>query len=331
MIRREFITALCGAAAAWPLGARAQEDGRVRRIGLLMNAEENDSEIQYLQLFRQELQKSGWTEGSTIRFDVRSHRGDPNRAGNRAAELVQLKPDILVASGALSLASFARETQTIPNVFTGVSDPVGQGFVASLGRPGGMITGFTLFEFSQARKWLEALKEIAPGVTRVALMYSPDNPNSEAYLRSIEDVGASFAVRTIRVPVRNGADIERALATSAREGDGGLIVLPAGIYSGSNRKLLIELAARYRLPAIYTSTSGLFAAEGGLMSYTIDLRRQWQQAAEYVNRILRGEKPAGLPVQQPTKFDLVINLKTARALGLELPASLLAIADEVIE
>jgi len=319
VIRREFITALCGAAAAWPLGARAQEDGRVRRIGLLMNAEENDSEIQYLQLFRQELQKSGWTEGSTIRFDVRSHRGDPNRAGNRAAELVQLKPDILVASGALSLASFARETQTIPIVFTGVSDPVGQGFVASLGRPGGMITGFTLFEFSQARKWLEALKEIAPGVTRVALMYSPDNLNSEAYLRSIEGVGASFAVRTIRVPVRNSADIERALATFAREGDG-----PAAILFWSIPKLLIELAARYR-------TSRLFAADGGLMSYSIDDRRQWQQAAEYVNRILRGEKPAGLPVQQPVNFELVINLKTAKALGLTIPPTLYALADEVIE
>jgi putative ABC transport system substrate-binding protein len=313
----------------WPLAAHAQQDGRVRRIGLLMRAEDEDDDIRNLQLFRQGLQKSGWTEGSNIRFDVRSHHGDQNRAGNGAAELLQLKPDILVAGGALSLATLARETQTIPIVFRGVSDPVGQGFVASLARPGGMITGFTSFEFSQARKWLEALKEIAPSVARVALMYAPDNPNSEAYLRSIEGVGASFAVKTIRAPVRNGADIERALATFVREGNGGLIVLPAGIYSVSNRKLLIELAARYRLPAVYWSQP--FAAAGGLMSYSIDFNRQWQQAAVYVNRILRGEKPAGLPVQQPTKFELVINLKTAKALGLTIPETLLATADEVIQ
>jgi putative tryptophan/tyrosine transport system substrate-binding protein len=327
MKRREFIAGL--GAAAWPLAARAQQADRVRRIGLLMRAEDEDDEIRNLQLFRQELQKSGWIEGSNIRFDIRSHRGDQNRAGNGAAELVQLKPDILVAGGALSLATLARETQTIPIVFRGVSDPVGQGFVASLARPGGMITGFTAFEFSQARKWLEALKEIAPGVARVALIYAPDNPNSEAYLRSIEGVGASFAVRTVRVPVRNGADIESALATFVREGGGGLIVLPAGIYSGSNRKLLIELAARYRLPAVYSSQP--FTADGGLMSYSIDFNRQWQQAAEYVNRILRGEKPAGLPVQQPTKFELVVNARTARALGLTIPETLLATADEVIQ
>jgi putative ABC transport system substrate-binding protein len=229
MRRRDFIAGIAGSAVAWPLAARAQQDGRVRRIGLLTGSDyENNPEVQdNLQLFRQELQKSGWTEGRNIRFDFRSHRGDANRAGNGAAELVQLKPDILVAAGVVSLATLARETQTIPIVFNGVSDPVGQGFVASLARPGGMITGFTLFEFSQARKWLEALKEIAPGVARVALMYFPDNPNSEAYLRSIEGVGALFAVRTIRVPVRNGADIERALATFARERDGGLITLPA--------------------------------------------------------------------------------------------------------
>jgi putative ABC transport system substrate-binding protein len=268
MRRRDFIAGIAGSAVAWPLAAPAQQDGRVRRIGLLTAfSDDNKALEQRLQSFRQELQKSGWTEGSNIRFDVRSHGGDANRGGNGAAELVQLKPDILVAAGIVSLAALARETQTIPIVFQGVSDPVGQGFVASLARPGGMITGFTLFEFSQARKWLEALKEIVPGVARVALLYSTNNPNSEAYLRSIEGVGASFGVRTIRVPARSAADIEPALTTFAREGDGALIVLPTGIY-GNNRKLLIELAARYRLPAIYTDQA--FTADGGLMSYSID-------------------------------------------------------------
>jgi putative ABC transport system substrate-binding protein len=327
MQRRSFLALLGGAAAAWPRAARAQQSGQVRRIGVLTSGEdENDPR---LQLFRQSMQRLGWTEGSNTQVDVRHSAGNAIRGRAYAAELVRLKPEVFLAGGVLALTQLRQETQTIPIVFMGVSDPVGQGFVASLARPGGIITGFTLFEFSQAAKWLEALKEIVPGVARVALMYVPDNPNSAGYLRSIESVAPSFAVEIIQIPVRNGADIERALSTFSREGGGGLIVLPAGIYSQSNRKLLIELAARYRLPAIYAM--GLFADEGGLISYSNDGRRQGQQAAEYVDRILRGERPADLPVQQPTKFELVLNLKTAKGLALDISTSILLRADKVIE
>ena len=309
------------------LTADAQQPNRMRRIGVVGNFE--TAPVAFLE----ELQRRGWMEGRNVHMEVRNSAGIADRARTFAAEVVGLHPDAILAEGVLALTELQKETRTIPIVFVAVSDPVGQGFVTSLARPSGNITGFTLYEFSQAGKLLEALKDIAPSVARVALVFSPDNLNSVAYLRSIEAMAPSFPVQTMRVPVFNSADIERALSTFAREGSGGLIVLPAGIWAGSwgalNRKVLIELAAHDRLPAIYMQRD--FVTEGGLISYFTSMTDQYRKAAEYVDRILRGEKPADLPVQRPTKFDLVINLKTAKALGLTVPPTHLILADEVIQ
>jgi putative ABC transport system substrate-binding protein len=307
-----------------PLVVAAQQPNRMRSIGVVGNFDTVPV------TFLEELQRRGWREGRNVHIEVRNSTGLAERARTFAAEMVGLHPDIILAEGVLALTELQKATRTIPIVFVAVSDPVDQGFVPSLARPSGNITGFTLYEFSQAGKWLEALKDIAPSVTRVALVFSPDNPNSGAYVRAIEALALSFPLQTMRVPVRNSADIERALSTFAREGSGGLIVLPAGIWGGAlNRKVLIELAAHDRLPAIYIQRE--FATEGGLLSYFANLADQYRKAAEYVDRILRGEKPADLPVQRPTKFELVINLKTAKALGLTVPPTLLILADEVIQ
>jgi putative ABC transport system substrate-binding protein len=306
-----------------PLVVAAQQPNRMRSIGVVGNFDTVPV------AFLEEIQSRGWKEGRNVHIEVRNSTGLADRARTVAAEVVGLHPDVIWAEGVLALTELQKATRTIPIVFVAVSDPVGQGFVTSLARPSGNITGFTLFEFSQAGKWLEALKDMAPSVARVALVFSPDNPNSVAYLRSIEALAPSFPVQTMRVPVLNSADIERALSTFAREGSGGLIVLPAGIWGARNRKVLIELAAHDRLPAIYIQRE--FASEGGLLSYFVNLGDQYRKAAEYVDRLLRGAKPVDLPVQRPTKFELVINLKTAKALGLTVPPTLLILADEVIQ
>ncbi len=329
MRRRDFI-ALAGAAAAWPLAARAQQPAAdVRRIGVLSPFAESDPEVQAnVTAFRQSLQKLGWTEGRNLRIDYRWGSADPERIRAQAIELVGLKPDVILVSTALALQPLQRETRSIPIVFTQITDPVGSGFVASLANPGGNITGFTPAEFSMFGKQLEVLKEAAPQVTRVAVILNPDQKPQAGMWRAIEAAAPSFGVRLTAAGVRNSGEIERAVDSFAREPNGGLIVLPNPVNEGS-RKLIITLAARHRLPAVYAFP--FFVRDGGLISYGVDLVDQYRQAAAYVDRIFKGEKPAELPIQQPTKFELVINLKTAKALGLDLPWFLQQRADEVIE
>jgi putative ABC transport system substrate-binding protein len=326
--RREFITFL-GGAAAWPLAARAQQPARMRRIGVLNAFAENDPEEQAnLAAFRQALEKLGWTDGRNVRIDYRWGGADPGRIRAHAIELVGLQPDVILVSTALALQPLLQETRSIPIVVVRIADPVGAGFVASLARPGGNLTGFTVAEFSTFGKLLEVLKEVAPHVTRVAVILNPDQRPQAGMLRAIEAAAPSFRVQVTAAGARDAAELERAIDLFAREPNAGLIVLPSPVTEG-NRKLIITMAARHRLPAAYAFRH--FVADGGLVSYGIDLADQHRQAASYVDRILRGEKPADLPVQQPTKFELVVNLKTAKALGVELPASLLLRADEVIE
>jgi ABC-type uncharacterized transport system substrate-binding protein len=326
MGRREFIT-LLGGAAAWPMAARGQE--RVRRVGTLMSLAEDDPEDrQRRAAFQQALGQLGWTEGGNLRIDYRWYGGDPARARALAKELVELEPDLIVATATPALTALALLMRPIPIVFVAVSDPVGQGFVASLARPGGNATGLTFFEFSVVSKMLEVLKQIAPGVSRVALAFNPDNLSTPPFVRAIEAAAPTLAVELIKIPVRSAAEIEPALATIARQGGNGLMGLPDP-FTNAHRDLIVSLAARYRLPAIYIQRA--FVAAGGLISYGIDVTDLFRRAAPYVDRILKGAKPADLPVQQPTKFELAINLKAAKALGLEVPSSLLATADEVIE
>ena len=328
MRRRDFI-ALAGAAAAWPLAARAQPAADVRRIGVLSPFAESDPEVQAnVTAFRQSLQKLGWTEGRNLRIDYRWGSADAERIRAQAIELVGLKPDVILVSTALALQPLQRETRSIPIVFTQITDPVGSGFVASLANPGGNITGFTPAEFSMFGKSLEVLKEAAPQVTRVAVILNPEQKPQAGMWRAIEAAAPSFGVRLTAAGVRNSGEIERAVDSFAREPNGGLIVLPNPVNEG-NRKLIITLAARHRLPAVYAFR--FFVRDGGLISYGVDLVDQYRQAAAYVDRIFKGEKPADLPIQQPTKFELVINLKTAKALGLDLPWFLQQRADEVIE
>jgi putative ABC transport system substrate-binding protein len=330
MRRRDFIKVISGAAAAWPLAARGQQPDRVRRIGVLMGLAESDPEAKVrAAVFERALQELGWTRGRNIRIDYRWAPGDVEQTRAAAAELLRLAPDVSLAHATPATAALQRATRTLPVVFVAVSEPVAQGFVQSLARPGGNITGFTNLEPTLGAKWLELLKEIAPRVTRVAVM---SNPNTAPYVilfsRSVEAVAQKIAVELIAAPVHEPAEIEAVLTMLGREPGGGLI-LPPDPFTVAHRKLIFDLAARYRVPAI----NGLlyFANEGGLVSYGVDVRDQFRQAAAYVDRILRGEKPADLPVQQPTKFDLIINLTTAKALGLEIPPTLLARADEVIE
>jgi putative tryptophan/tyrosine transport system substrate-binding protein len=326
--RRTFIAAL-GGAAAWPMMARAQQPERMRRIGVLLPFSESDPESQLRRAaFVDGLQKLGWTVGTNVMIDYRWAGDDADRIRLYATEITGMGPDVIWVIGSLPLLSLKRATRTVPIVFTQVYDPVGSGFVASLTRPGGNITGFTLGEFSMGGKMLEVLKEVASRVNHVAVILNLEQPPHVALWRSIEATAPSFGVRVTPADVQGPDDIARVIEAFAREPNGGLIVLP-GPVTIVHRELITALAARHRLPAVYEFRS--FVTGGGLVSYGIDPANQTQQAAGYVDRILKGEKPADLPVQQPTKFELVINLKTAKALGLDIPTSLLARADEVIE
>jgi putative ABC transport system substrate-binding protein len=325
--RRDFITLLGSAAAAWPIAARAQQP---RRIGVLIsNYAQTDREGQAsIAAFLDTFQKHGWADGRNVRIEYRWDAGDAERIKASAAELVRSAPDVIVVATNSALAELHRLTSTIPIVFTQVGDPVGSGFVAGLARPGGNITGFQGFDPAIGGKWMGVLKEAAPNLSRVAVLFSSDTVNNVAYLRAAEAVAPSLGVTVTAVDVRGGSEIERVVATFAGQPDGGLIVV-AHPYTVANRASIIILAARYRLPAIYPFR--YFSAEGGLLSYGPDEIDEWRGAATYVDRILRGEKPGDLPVQAPTKYELVINMKTAKALGFNIPPGLPLRADEVIE
>jgi putative tryptophan/tyrosine transport system substrate-binding protein len=330
MQRREFITLLGGAAAAWPLAARAQQTDRVRRVGVLINLSENDLEAQRLvTAFREGLAQLGWADGRNLRIDYRWAGGDVDRIRAFATELVELSPDVIVGYATPSVVALQQETRSIPIVFVSVTDPVGQGLVASLAHPGGNITGFAVFEISLGTKWMEALKQIAPNLRRVTTIVNPKTaPYYPLYVRVMEKAASSFAVELIVVEVHDDAEIERAISTLAREPDGGLLVMP-DTFNFVHRRTIIALVDRYRLPAMYFFP--FFATEGGLISYGPDEIDMLRRTASYVDRILKGAKSSDLPVQQPTNFRLVINLKTAKAQGIEIPTSLLSRADEVIE
>jgi len=330
MRRREFITLLGGAAAAWPLTAHAQQPERMRRIGVLIGFAETDPAVQsWLAAFRGALAKLGWTEGSNFRIELRWAGDDPDKMKTFAKELVDMRPDAILSVTTPVTGALVRETQTIPIVIATVADPISSGFVTNLGRPGGNVTGFALYEPSMGGKWLELLKQIAPGVTRVALLFNPTTSVPiKFYMASIQAAASSFAVQTSTAPVHAKDEIEGVIAALAGNPGAGLIVMP-DLFNTTNRDLIIAVAARYRVPAIYFFRS--FADSGGLISYGPDFAEQYPQAAEYIDRILKGEKPADLPIQMPTKIPLVINLKTAKALGLDVPATVLARADEVIE
>ena len=329
MKRREFITLLGGAAAAWPLTARAQQREQMRRIGVLMNLTADDAEGQgRLAAFMQGLQEAGWSVGRNVRVDLRWGGGDPELYRSHAAELVALAPDVFLAAGAIVARALQRATRTIPIVFANAVDPVGMGFVASLARPGGNATGFTIFEFSMGGKWLELLKQIAPGITRAAVLRDPSLASGAGEFGAVQTVAPSFGVELHPVDVRDADEMDRAITAFASESNGGLIVTQNAT-AILHRKLIIALAARHRLPAIYAYSS--FVTDGGLISYGPDSMDGYRRAAGYVDRILKGAKPADLPVQAPVKYELAINLKTAKALGLEVPPSVLARADEVIE
>jgi putative ABC transport system substrate-binding protein len=332
MKRREFISLLGGATAAWPLAARAQQPGGIRRIGVLMNASATDAGPQSrVAAFVQGLGQLGWIEGQNLRIDIRWNAGDAALARIYAAQLIGLMPDLILAVSTTNLTIVRQATSTVPVVFVQVSGPVEQGFVASLAKPGGNLTGFSMFEFSVGGKWLDLLKEVAPKLARVGVVFNPDtSPQSKFFMRSIEAAAPSLRVEVVAVPVRAITDIETALENFARQPNGGLI-LPTDATSASRQALIIELVSRHRLPAVSAAID--FAKEGGLMYYGVssNLVDTYRQAATYVDRILKGAKPGDLPVQTPTKFDLVINLKTAKALGLTVPLPLLGLADEVIE
>jgi len=326
--RRHFIT-LLGGTAAWPLGAGAQQTERARRIGVLMSVAEDDPEARArLTAFRNSLQELGWADGTNMRMDTRWGGGDSDRIRTYSAELVALAPDVIMASGGSVTGPLLQVTRTVPIVFTQTPDPVGAGFVDSLPRPGGNATGFTLFEYDMGAKWLEVLKEIAPNVSRAAVLRDSALPQGAGQLGAIQTAASSFRVEVSPLNVRDTSEIERTVAAFARSPNSGLIVTGSGL-ALVHRNLIITLATRHRLPAVYPLRA--FVADGGLISYGADSLEQHRRAAGYVDRILRGEKPADLPVQAPTKYELVINLKTAKALGLEIPDGLLARADEVIE
>jgi putative ABC transport system substrate-binding protein len=332
MQRRDFITLLGGAAAIWPMVARAQQDGRVRRIGFLATGARDDAggpSQRRLGAFRRGLANNlGWIEGRNLVIDERWPGTNPEHLRAAAAEIAGLRPDVIFVSNSSALAAIRRTTGTIPIVFAVVADPVGQGFVSSLAQPGGNITGFAAYEFALATKVLELLKKMAPGVTRVAVVYDPVQPSSTGTLAELEAVAASLGVQLSKASVRNANEIERAIDALAREPNGGLYV-QASPATALHRELVVALAARHRLPAVYSLR--YFAASGGLASYGVDDADLSRLAASYVDRILKGEKPADLPVQLPTKFEFVINLKTAKAMGLVLSPEVLALADEVIE
>jgi putative ABC transport system substrate-binding protein len=328
--RREVIT-LLGGAAAWPLAGRAQQGERVRRIGVLMAIAESDPEGQArVRAFHQALNDLGWTDGRNVRIDVRWAAGDADLFRAHATELVGLGPDVIVANSNIALAAVQRETPTIPIVFFIGVDPIDSGFVTNLARPGVNITGFTTFEPEMGGKWLELLKDIAPRVARVAVILNPATaaPHTDSYFKSIKPAAHALAVEAVATPVHDVAELKRAVAVFAREPGGGLVVMPDS-FTAAHRDEIISIAACYRIPAVYPFR--FFATNGGLLSYGISLVDLFRRSASYVDRILNGTKAGDLPVQQPTKFDLVINMKTANELGLEVPPSLLARADEVIE
>jgi putative ABC transport system substrate-binding protein len=326
--RRKFI-ALIGSAAAWPLAARAQQRERTRRIGVLMHLAADDPEGQRrVAAFLQGLQERGWAVGRNVDIDMRWAAGEAERFHRYAMEIIALTPDVILASATLSVLAAQQATRTVPIVFVLVPDAVGTGIVASLSRPGGNATGFTSTELGMSVKWLELLKQIAPKVTRAAVLRDAADPAVMGQFGAIHGAGPSFGVEISPIGVENAENIERGITAFAREPNGGLIVLPAP-RTVMHRGLIIKLAAEYRLPAVYRARFS--AAEGGLVSYGPDILDHYRSAAGYVDRILKGEKPADLPVQLPTKFELVINLKTAKALGLQVPDKLLALADEVIE
>ena len=328
MKRREFIT-LVGAAAAWPLAARAQQAERMRRIGALMGQVEDDPDRGVrIAAFAQGLQHSGWTIGGNVRIDYRWATSDVERS-RYAAELLALKPDVLFATSGATVGALQQATRAVPIVFATVVDPVGGGWVASLARPGGNATGFASSEFSLSGKWVELLKEIAPRVTRVAVIRDPSVPAGSGGFAAIQTVAPSLGIEPTPVGVRDADEIERGITAFARSPNGGLIMVGPPPSVTLHRDLIIRLAAQHRLPSVYGSR--FYAANGGLIAYAADPIDQFRRAADYVDRILKGEKPADLPVQAPTKYELVINLKTAKALGLDVPATLLARADEVIE
>jgi putative ABC transport system substrate-binding protein len=327
--RREFITLLGGAAAAWPLAAHAQQGDRMRRIGVLLPVATDDAEFQTrVGSFLQALQQLDWTIERNVEIDIRWATANADAIRRHAAELASLAPDVILAHGAPTLGPLLQVTRTVPIVFPVASDPVAAGFVESLARPGGNATGFMDWEYGMAVKWPELLKQIAPSVTRVAVLRDPTIPTGPAQFGVIQAVAPSLGMDVVPINVRDVPEIERALAAFARSSNGSLIVTPSG-FASVNRDLIITLAARHRLPAVYFGR--YFVNSGGLISYGNDIVDQYRRAAGYVDRILRGEKPADLPVQAPTKYELVINLKTAKALGLTVPDTLLARADEVVE
>jgi putative ABC transport system substrate-binding protein len=328
MRRREFIWAI-GGAAAWPLVAHAQQLTDKRRIGVLQAAAADDPDVrENTMAFVKALQQAGWTDGHNVQIDFRWGAGDADSIRKYAGELAALVPDVILASGNAAMAPMFQATRTVPIVFVNVADPVGTGFVESLARPGGNVTGFMQFEYSLSAKWVELLKQIAPNVTRAAVVRDPAITAGVGQFAVIQSVAPSLGVDVSPINVRDASEIERAIAAFARTSNGGLIVTASAL-AAVHRDRIIALAAQYRLPAVYFRRN--FADSGGLISYGIDLADQNRRAAAYVDRILKGERPADLPVQAPTRYELVVNLKTAKALGLELPSTLIARADEVIE
>jgi putative ABC transport system substrate-binding protein len=326
--RREFVVALAGVAVVLPLAARAQQGGRIRRIGVLRSSyDENDPEwkLRY-SAFTQALADLGWTDGRNVRMDLRWGGNDTSRMRALAQELVGLQPDIILGQGTPATVALQRETRTIPIVFAGVGDPVASGIVARLDRPNGNVTGFAVFEPTLGGKWLELLSEIAPGLKRAGIMFNPDAFTASAYMPSLETAAQSLKVVPITAPVHSDAEIETAIIGLGREPGGGLVALPDTV---AHRASIISAAARNNVPAVYAQP--FFARDGGLLSYGPDGVDMWPRAASYVDRILRGEKPGDLPVQFPTKFEMVVNLRTAKALGLAVPPSIMLRATEVIE
>jgi putative tryptophan/tyrosine transport system substrate-binding protein len=329
MKRREFITLLGSAAAAWPLAARSQQPERMRRIGVLMNTADEPESQARLAAFLQGLQELGWAAGGNLRIDYRWSPGDLARLRRDAAELVALRPEVILAGVGATTSTLQQVTRTIPIVMAQSIDPVGNGFVDSLARPGGNTTGFIQFEYSLAGKWMELLKEVAPGTTRVGVLREPGTPSGAVgQWTMIQAVAQSLGAELKPIELRDATEIERAVTAFARSPNAGLIVVVSAA-SLTHRELIITLAARHRLPAVYAYR--MFVTHGGLITYGPDIASQYRRAASYVDRIFKGENPADLPVQAPTKYELVINLKTAEALGIEVPSTLLARADEVIE
>jgi putative ABC transport system substrate-binding protein len=327
MRRREFITFVGSAVVVWPLAAHAQQAEQMRRVAILMNVDSTEQRENHA-VFVQVLQQLGWIDGRTVRIDTRWANGQASEIRKHAAEIVALAPDLIVATGNAGMVPVLQATRTIPIVFANVADPVGAGIVETIARPGGNATGFVQFEYSLSGKWLELLKQIAPSVTRVAVLRDPDIPSGIGQFAIIQSVAPPLGVEVSSISIRDADQIGRAVTAFARSPNGGLIITPSAL-AVAHREIIVSLAAKYRLPAVYYRR--WFVDKGGLISYGYDALQQYRNAAGYVDRILKGAKPADLPVQVPTKYDMVINLKTAKALGLAMPATLLTSADEVIE